>query len=230
VPGRPARATLRGERSVDRAVRLEIHRLVAARGARLAIVEGGRLAVGVRTIMNPPPPRFPALGCVTASANAVATAASTALPRAPSIDAPTSEASPETEPRRRAGTRRPPVSRDALAAGCAWARDRDEAEGRRERGAMTTQNDHVTTGGMEAPGAGGAAICGNPSGTVRRRPRLRKHCASDSLARGRVLGQACYEPALVLRLAGDPLHALQLVTKFSRRVAAFRASCAYGQQ
>ena len=30
--------------------------------------------------MNPPPPMLPALGCVTASANAVATAASTALP------------------------------------------------------------------------------------------------------------------------------------------------------
>src|SRR5262249_38499918 len=42
--------------------------------------------------MNPPPPMLPAKGCVTASANAVATAASTALPPLARIDAPTSEA------------------------------------------------------------------------------------------------------------------------------------------
>src|SRR5690242_200715 len=42
--------------------------------------------------MNPPPPMLPALGCVTASANAVATAASTALPPLFRIAAPTSEA------------------------------------------------------------------------------------------------------------------------------------------
>src|SRR3954463_12082612 len=47
--------------------------------------------------MNPPPPMFPALGWTTASANAVATAASTALPPLASIDAPTSEAMPLTE-------------------------------------------------------------------------------------------------------------------------------------
>ncbi len=45
--------------------------------------------------MNPPPPMLPALGCVTASANAVATAASTALPPFFSIDAPTSDAGAE---------------------------------------------------------------------------------------------------------------------------------------
>src|SRR3954471_9213132 len=42
--------------------------------------------------MKPPPPMFPALGCVTASAKAVATAASTALPPFLRMAAPTSEA------------------------------------------------------------------------------------------------------------------------------------------
>src|SRR5690349_7402974 len=42
--------------------------------------------------MNPPPPMLPALGCVTASANAVATAASTALPPLARIPAPASQA------------------------------------------------------------------------------------------------------------------------------------------
>src|SRR5262249_48929112 len=45
-----------------------------------------------RTTMNPPPPMLPALGWVTASANAVATAASTALPPFLRIAAPTSDA------------------------------------------------------------------------------------------------------------------------------------------
>src|SRR5687767_4651930 len=43
-----------------------------------------------RTIMNPPPPMFPAAGFVTASANAVATAASTAFPPCASTPAPAS--------------------------------------------------------------------------------------------------------------------------------------------
>src|SRR5437588_3854937 len=42
--------------------------------------------------MNPPPPMLPALGCVTASANAVATAASTAFPPLARIAAPASHA------------------------------------------------------------------------------------------------------------------------------------------
>ena len=42
--------------------------------------------------MKPPPPMLPALGCVTASANAVATAASIALPPFARIAAPTSDA------------------------------------------------------------------------------------------------------------------------------------------
>src|SRR5258708_37122729 len=42
--------------------------------------------------MNPPPPRFPAGGCTTASANPVATAASTALPPACIISTPAREA------------------------------------------------------------------------------------------------------------------------------------------
>src|SRR5689334_22654448 len=42
--------------------------------------------------MKPPPPMLPALGCVTASAKAVATAASTALPPRARIAAPASHA------------------------------------------------------------------------------------------------------------------------------------------
>jgi hypothetical protein len=42
--------------------------------------------------MNPPPPRFPAAGCVTASAKATAIAASTALPPRFRISTPTFEA------------------------------------------------------------------------------------------------------------------------------------------
>src|ERR1041384_2808721 len=42
--------------------------------------------------MDPPPPMLPALGCVTASAKAVATAASIAFPPFLRIAAPTSEA------------------------------------------------------------------------------------------------------------------------------------------
>ena len=45
--------------------------------------------------MKPPPPMLPALGCVTASANPVATAASTALPPSASTDAPASQAGAE---------------------------------------------------------------------------------------------------------------------------------------
>src|SRR5436190_11987374 len=47
--------------------------------------------------MNPPPPMFPANGYVTASANPVATAASTALPPRERTAAPMSEAYAETE-------------------------------------------------------------------------------------------------------------------------------------
>src|SRR5437879_1421088 len=39
--------------------------------------------------MNPPPPRFPAVGCTTARANPTATAASTALPPRRRMSAPT---------------------------------------------------------------------------------------------------------------------------------------------
>src|SRR5579862_2079877 len=44
----------------------------------------------MRITMNPPPPMLPALGYVTASANPVATAASTALPPAFMISTPAS--------------------------------------------------------------------------------------------------------------------------------------------
>src|SRR5437867_3756565 len=50
-----------------------------------------------RITMKPPPPMFPAAGYVTASANAVATAASTALPPRRSTCAPTSDAIDELE-------------------------------------------------------------------------------------------------------------------------------------
>ena len=46
-----------------------------------------------RISAKPPPPMLPAKGCVTASANAVATAASTALPPDFSTATPTSVAS-----------------------------------------------------------------------------------------------------------------------------------------
>ncbi len=51
---------------------------------------------GVRTIMKPPPPMLPADGCVTASANEVATAASTAFPPFARTEAPASHAGAET--------------------------------------------------------------------------------------------------------------------------------------
>jgi hypothetical protein len=44
--------------------------------------------VAGRTTRKPPPPILPAVGCVTASAKAVATAASTALPRSRRTSAP----------------------------------------------------------------------------------------------------------------------------------------------
>src|SRR5258708_3012363 len=47
--------------------------------------------------MKPPPPMLPALGCVTASAKAVATAASTALPPLASTPAPASQAGAEVQ-------------------------------------------------------------------------------------------------------------------------------------
>src|SRR5262249_42286123 len=53
--------------------------------------------LGGCTTMNPPPPILPAAGYVTASAKAVATAASTALPPLCKMSRPTSEAGAETE-------------------------------------------------------------------------------------------------------------------------------------
>src|SRR4051812_3822300 len=47
--------------------------------------------------MKPPPPMLPALGCVTASANAVATAASTAFPPRASTAAPASQAGADVQ-------------------------------------------------------------------------------------------------------------------------------------
>jgi len=51
----------------------------------------------MRISMKPPPPRFPACGKVTASANPTATAASTALPPALRISTPAWEASGSLE-------------------------------------------------------------------------------------------------------------------------------------
>src|SRR5262245_51586723 len=64
--------------------------------------------------MNPPPPMLPASGHVTASANATATAASTALPPFFRMATPTSAAGGETH------TTMPPVDWARSAAGC-WA-------------------------------------------------------------------------------------------------------------
>src|SRR5256885_11373067 len=55
--------------------------------------------------MNPPPPRFPAGGCTTASANPVATAASTALPPACMISTPARDANSCTLTTTACGTR-----------------------------------------------------------------------------------------------------------------------------
>src|SRR4051794_5432185 len=58
---------------------------------------GLRAAPGKWISMTPPPPMLPASGCVTARANAVATAASTALPPRAIASRPAIEASAETE-------------------------------------------------------------------------------------------------------------------------------------
>src|SRR5579862_667567 len=65
--------------------------------------------------MNPPPPMLPANGCVTASANAVATAASTALPPFANTDAPASDATSDDD------TTRPVFEATPRLAGV-WAR------------------------------------------------------------------------------------------------------------
>ena len=99
VPGTPgARYPAAVSDSIDVAVRAEIHRRRGFARRRLAVVErGGGARSGVRTIMKPPPPMLPAVGYVTAIANAVATAASTALPPMVRISAPMSDASPVAE-------------------------------------------------------------------------------------------------------------------------------------
>ena len=60
----------------------------ARRGAFSLKSNTVELPSGKRITMNPPPPMLPATGCVTASANPVAMAASTALPPARSTAAP----------------------------------------------------------------------------------------------------------------------------------------------
>ena len=64
----------------------------------LAVVEGRHACRWrARTTMKPPPPMLPALGCVTASANAVATAASTAMPPLARTAAPASQAGADVQ-------------------------------------------------------------------------------------------------------------------------------------
>src|ERR1700736_3034324 len=63
------------------------------------------LPSAVRIIMNPPPPRLPASGQVTASASATATAASTALPPFFMTSAPIFEAASVTEETMACGAR-----------------------------------------------------------------------------------------------------------------------------
>jgi hypothetical protein len=70
---------------------------VEASGARSRKSNDVTAPSGVRTIMNPPPPMLPAAGSVTASANAVATAASTALPPFAITDAPASHAGADVQ-------------------------------------------------------------------------------------------------------------------------------------
>ncbi len=65
--------------------------------------------------MNPPPPMLPALGSVTASAKAVATAASTALPPFASTAAPASHAGADVH------TTIPSFEETAAAAACRMA-------------------------------------------------------------------------------------------------------------
>src|SRR4051812_36422742 len=66
--------------------------------------------------MKPPPPRLPAEGCVTASAKAVATAASTALPPWASTPAPASQDGVETQTTRPSFDGTPRSSADRSAA------------------------------------------------------------------------------------------------------------------
>src|SRR5687767_972214 len=100
-------------------------------------------------IMNPPPPMFPALGCVTARANAVATAASTAFPPLARIAAPTSEAGADTD------TTSPVF--DSTAAESRWARS---VETGTRRLAMERARDRIVVmrGWVGALGGNGRCI------------------------------------------------------------------------
>ena len=92
VPGTPATFGPRRDSPSENIVD------VAAAGAvsRYSTQTGAAPGLG-NTIMNPPPPMFPAGGYVTAKAKAVATAASTAFPPCRSILRPASLAGADTE-------------------------------------------------------------------------------------------------------------------------------------
>ena len=71
--------------------------------------------------MKPPPPMLPALGCVTARANAVATAASIALPPFRRIAAPASDAIAEVRDHHARSSRRRAASGCCATTGAAKA-------------------------------------------------------------------------------------------------------------
>src|SRR5215468_6171120 len=75
--------------------------------------------------MYPPPPRLPAAGCVTASAKAVATAASTAFPPFFRIASPASDAMGSTD------TTAPLANESGPACGFARSHEHNIAESRR---------------------------------------------------------------------------------------------------
>ena len=92
------------------------------------VLDGARSRKSIATIgcprraisMNPPPPRLPALGCVTARAYAVATAASTAFPPISSIRTPTCVAWSSTDttmPKEPRVLPAPPATRPGTRAG-----------------------------------------------------------------------------------------------------------------
>jgi hypothetical protein len=93
VPGTPVDRSPRRELSVRLPFSSRYMLAVAAPGAASRKSSATALPGPVRTTAKPPPPMFPALGWVTASASAVAIAASTALPPAARTSCPTFDAS-----------------------------------------------------------------------------------------------------------------------------------------
>src|SRR5947209_19991393 len=106
--------------------------------------------------MKPPPPTLPASGQVTARANAVATAASTALPPFFRMTTPTSDAGPDTDttmPLRPSAEW--PSARPRPAAGPATART---PAPRRSSGPAVGPNDTVGDFTVNLPGKGAVRL------------------------------------------------------------------------